>query len=575
MFCGKCGKKVEDGTRFCPYCGASLSVGQGDNAAPAQDVILNALGTRTETAPAAGTAAPEAGRSVTPPPVEKPAVKSGNNRRNLGILAGVGGAAVLLIVLAAVLFSGMLSGPKGTLSKAVAKSVNAYQAASDAVGMPDVQKMYENKKLRADMSLQFRSFGDELTYYTPELAMLEGFGFNASSGLDLPGRKMDFSATAAYGSAELLTFWFQADDDVLSIGCPELLGDKSYGLNTTTLGRDLDQLGADLEEGMENMSFNLFDIMETFSRPVEVDEAAAKALTDAIEVEKAGKSAIDVNGHSMECMGYHVVIPEEAMLDYLKAAADAYDARKMEEDMLDLLRAMGMPESELADIRSEMSDSVNSTETLEEAVRAIGDVEMEVYVNDGYVVAATWEKEIEGSRLELTANFGGGKNYADDLSLELRTDEARLRYESTGNHGTEGGEYTDSSTFLIQAGGSYTIKSELEYHPKKASDNFEWTVRSDDFSMTMEGQLTTAKDSMFVDLDKLSVNVMGSEMLRMSASYGIKPYDAPAYSSSSPAMLSSMSEADLENLAYDVTANAQNWLMGLVSNVPELAQLFW
>lgn len=576
MFCGQCGKKVEDGTGFCPYCGASLGAGREDDAAPARDVILDALDARPEAAPAA----PGAERSATPPPVQEPAGQAGNNRRNLGIVAVVGGAAVLLIVLAAVLFSGMFSGPKGTLEKAAAKSMNAYQSASDAIGMPDLKKVYENRKVRADMSIQFKSFGDELTYYTPELELLEGFGFNASSGLDLPGRKMDFSATAAYGSAELLTFWFQADDGVLSIGCPALLDDKSYGLDTTTLGRDLEQLGAYLEEGMENMSFNLFDIIETFSKPVEMDEAAAKALTDAIEVEKAGKSTIDVNGRSLDCTGYHVVIPEDAMLDYLDAVKAAYDGREMKEDILDLLRAMGIPERELADIRTEFEYPGSGTETLKEAVELFGDVELEVYVNDGYVAAVTWEDEIASPwrgtyQIGMTANFGGGKNYADDLSLELWDGEATVRFVSTGSHGTEGGAYTDTSTFTIQANGSYTIKSELEYRPKDASDNFAWTISGDGFSVAMEGQLTTAKDSLFVDLDKLSVNAMGSEQLRMSASCGIKPYDAPAYSGGSPTMLSSMSEADLQNLAYEVTANAQSWLMGLISDVPELAQLFW
>lgn len=575
MFCGKCGKKVEDGAKFCPYCGASLTAQQGENAAPAQDVILNALDAQTGAAPASGMAAPAAA----PLPAQGRVMETGNSRRRLGVLAGLGGAAVLLIILAVVLFGGLLSGPKGTLGKAVAKSVNAWQAASDAIGMPDLKKLNESKKVRTDMSLQFKSFGGDLAYYAPELAMLEGFGFNVSAGFDLPGRKMDFSAAANYGSAGLLTFWAQADDDVLSFGCPELLDNKSYGLNTATLGRDLDKLGADLDEGMEKMSFNLFDIIETFSKPVEVDKAAAKALNNAIEVEKAGKSSVDVNDHTVDCTGYHVVIPKDAMRDYVDALEDAYKDRGLEDDILDLLESMGMPDSERSYVRSQIKDSLNNKEmfsALKQAIKAIGDVELDVYVSGGYVMAVVWEDKIEGSRVELTANFGGGKNYADDMSLELRADDVRLRYESTGNHGTANGEYTDSSSFRVQGGGvSYTVKSEMEYHPKKASDNFEWTVKGDGFSLAMEGQLTTSKDSLFMDMDKLSVSVMGSEMVRLSASYSIKPYKAPDYSSKSLTMLSSMDEDDFEELAGDVTANAQSWAMGLMSEVPELARLFW
>ena len=577
MFCGNCGKKIEDGAKFCPYCGAAMATGQGDNAAPSQDVILNALDAGTE----AGADAPAAGGSAASLPAQGQVMETGNSRRSLGLLAGLGGAAAVLIVLAAVLLGGMLSGPKGTLGKAVTKSVNAWQATSDAIGMPDLKKLRESKKVRADLSVQFKSFGGDLVYYTPELEMLEGFGFSASAGIDLPGRKMDFSAAANYGSAELLTLWVQADDDVLSIGCPELLDNKSYGLSTATLGRDLNKLGAELDEGMEEMSFNLFDIMETFSRPAEVDKAAKKALTDAIEVEKTGKSSVDVNGHAVDCTGYHVVIPQNAMRDYLDALEDACRDRGLEDDILDLLETMGIPDSERSYVRSELVDSLNNEEmfdALEQAIKAIGDVELDVYVSGGYVMAVVWEDTIEGSRVELTANFGGGKNYADDVSLDLWVDDVRLRYESTGSHGTEDGAYTDSSSFRMQHRAmdySYTVKSEMEYYPNKASDNFVWTVKGDGFSVEMEGQLTTTKDSLFMDLNKLSVSAMGSEMVRLGASYAVRPYSASDYAATPLTMLSSMDEDDFQTLAYDVAANAQRWAMGLISEVPELMQLFW
>ena len=546
MFCGNCGKKVEDGSKFCPYCGTPVAPGQGDNAAPAQDVILNALDAGTET----GTAAPAAGGSVAPLPARGQVMETGNSRRNLGVLAGLGGAAALLIVLAAVLLSGALSGPKGALGKAASRSVNAWQAASDAIGMPDLKKLRESRKVRTDLSVQFKSFGGDLVHNTPELAMLEGFGFSASAGFDLPGRKMDFSAAANYGSAGLLTLWVQADDNVLSVGCPDLLDNRSYGLNTTTLGRDLDKLGMDLDEGMENMSFNLFDIIETFSKPVEVDKAAVKALNDAIGVEKTGKSPVDVNGRTVDCTGYHVVIPQNAMQDYLDVLEDACKDREFKE----------------------MFDA------LEQAIQAIDDVELDVYVSGGYVMAVVWEDIIEGSQVEMTANFGGGTNYADDVSLDLWVDDVRLCYASTGSHGTADGAYTDSSSFRIQRMAmdySYTVESEMEYHPKKASDNFAWTVKGDGFSVAMEGQLTTTNDSLFMDLDKLSVSAMGSELLRLGASYSVRPYTAPGYAAGSLTMLSSMDEDDFEELARDVTANAQSWAMGLISEVPELMRLFW
>lgn len=190
MFCKKCGKKLADGAKFCPACGAASSqAGGAQTPVPSQDVFQNALASRP--APAAGGA--------------PAAVRSGN--RKLGLFAGAGAAAVLAVVLVVVLFSGLLGGPKAALGKAVAKSAGAYQVASDAVGMPDLKKLGESKKIRTDMSFQIKSLSDELTGYSSEAQMLKGLGMSLSSGMDLPGRKMDFSAAVSYGSASLITFW--------------------------------------------------------------------------------------------------------------------------------------------------------------------------------------------------------------------------------------------------------------------------------------------------------------------------------------------------------------------------------
>lgn len=563
MFCKKCGKKMADGAKFCPYCGATAGQGGGGQP-PAPDVLREALA--PQPAPAGGTVPPAA------------AAKGRAGGGKLGLFAGIGVAAVLVIAVAAIFFSGVLGGPKAALSKAIAKSAGAYQAASDALGTPDLKKLAENKKVRVDMSFQIKNLADELTGYSSEAALLKGLGMSLSSGTDLPGRKMDLSATVSYGSVELLTFWGRVDDDVVSVGCPELLDNKSYGLNTSTLGKDLDKLGAELPDGMEDMSFNLFDIIDTFSQPIEVDKAAQKALADAIEAEKTGKATMDVNDRSLSCTGYHVVIPKDAMRDYIDAVEDAYKARELDDAVIDLLRSMGVPKDELSQIKGEIKDAASGEEmfdAMKEVVKTIGDVELDVYVNDGYVAAVVWEDKIEGQRVEVTASFGGGKNYADDLSLELRAGDGRVRFESTGNHGTEGGEFTDSSSIRVQDGSvSTTIKSELEYHPKKSSDNFEWTVKGDGVSLTAAGQLTTGKDSLFLDLDKLSVSAMGTEMLRLSAAYSVGPYSDPDISDKSPVMISTMDEDDFIELGEDITANGESWAMGLMNDIPELFSLF-
>ena len=41
MFCGKCGKEVKDGTRFCPYCGYMVSSGDTSTNKKEPSVMLD------------------------------------------------------------------------------------------------------------------------------------------------------------------------------------------------------------------------------------------------------------------------------------------------------------------------------------------------------------------------------------------------------------------------------------------------------------------------------------------------------------------------------------------------------
>lgn len=572
MFCRQCGKKMEDGARFCPHCGAAAGTAQEPVEASA-DLLENALTPQPLTGPAAGGAGSEAVQA----PREQ-ILGTGKKRRGIGVLAAIGGAAVIAVAAVVVLFSGLLGGPKAALAKAALKSVNAYQAAAQAAGLPDMRKLAESKQITQEVSLRIKSISDEVGYYYSDLSALEGLGVRMTEGINLPDRKMDLSAALSYGSGDVLSAWLCVDNDAVTAGSPEFLDSDVYGFSTETLGKDLIHLSGEIPEELEGISFNIFDIIETFSRPVEVDKAAWKELTSAIEVKKTGKTTVDVNDHNVNCTSYHVVIPKSAMRDYLSAVEDAYKARELDDAVIDMLRSFGVPNDELSEIRGELKDALNGGEmfdVLKEVIKAVGDLELDVYLSGGYIAAVEWEDKIEGGKVELGAYFGGGKNYADDLGLELRLDQVRIRLNSTGNHSAAGGEYTDETTLRVQADGeSVSVQSEVSYQPKKSSDNFEWTVRGQGVSLSAEGQLEGTKDSFSMELDKLSVSAMGLELVRLEAGYAIRPYEAPSYSSKAPTMLSEMDEDDLMDLYRDISANAQSWALDMLTNMPELVSAF-
>lgn len=554
MFCGNCGKKMSDGAKFCPNCGASVSTPAAPqwNAAPPQ--------------------APSAPRQYTPQAQKMSAPNGGKKGKGFGVLAAVGGVAVVAIVAAVVILGGFFSGPKGTLAKALVKSANAYQAASAAAGLPDLKKLAEDKKITQELSFRIDSISDDLSYYYSDASMLEGLGMSVTEGLNLPGKKLDMSLDITYGTTDVLSAWAAADDAVVTFGSPQFLGSNAYGFNTETLGKDFGNLG-DVPDRFTSFSFNIFDILESFDNTVEVDKAAMKDLADAIEVEKSGKESITVNGYSADCTSYHVLIPQDALRTWFRAVVDAYQKNQSSNDALkNLMQALGVSAYDMEYVL----DSEEMFEPLDEIIQMIGDVELDVYVNGGCIMAAEWSDKIEGTPVKVGAYFGGGKNYADDWSVELSADSVRVTVASTGNHSAEGGEFTDETSITIRNGSeSIKVTSEASWEPKKSSDNFSWSLKSSGFALNASGQLSAAKNSMDLKLDKLSVNALGTNFVTMSASYSVKPFDAQNLPSKSATMLSNMDMDDFEDLHVDVVNNVEDWVLGLMDEIPELAYMFW
>lgn len=552
MFCNKCGKKIDEGASICPYCGAAAE------ANPAAGPLESAW----DPVPASSEAS-------------SPVITEGSSRKGFGIIAAIGGVAVVAIAAAIVLFSGLLGGAKAELGKAVLKSVNAFADASEAAGLPDMQALTKEQKVTQVLSLELKSLSNELTASNPELTALQGVGIQFSEGLDLPGRKLDLEAVLSYDGDDLLTFRMGADDEVMTLDAPEFLGGRTFGLNTTTLGRDLSRFDASIPE---DMGFNFFDLMEPYASTAEMEEAirkASKDLAEAAEVEKTGKTTATVNGASLDAAAYRVTVSETAMKDFLDAMEDAYKSCGAGGAMADFMRGMGVSEEDLQEMEASI-DGSQMFDALDQLAEAAGDIELNVCVALGYVVSVEWSEEIEDAGVSLNLYFGGGRNYADDLSAELCLDDTRFHWTSTGNHGTEAGTYTDKTTIRVQDGSdTFLLNSELEYDPEASDNNFAWTLQSEGIVLAIEGQLDTGKTSMNLDIDKLAVSSMGIELVRLGGGYSLKPYEAPAWDTGTPTMLADMGEDDFLTLYDEVPANAQSWLMNLMTSHPDLLQLFY
>lgn len=539
MFCSKCGRKIEDGAVVCPGCGAPAAASDGSPGAP--EPLTDA--------PVFSGPAPE-------------------KRKRWILPAAIGGAAAACI-LAAVLLSGLLGGAKGTLTKALAKSVAAWQEAAGTLELADLSKLYQDRQAGQRMTVRLKRLSDR---FDDQARMLEGMSFTLSEELDLPARKMEIGLGVSYGSAELLWAGVTGNDSVLSLSCPALLGEQAYGVDTETLGQTLYRLDPDGMGTVQNASFNIFDLLEAMAAPSKVDAAASKALSDAIEVEKSGTAEVDVNGRSLRCEGYRVTIPQEAMLDYLEAVKAAYAARKWNEEIIKVMRSFGAAEEELA-VMEEQLESRDALEALAETLEETGDVELEVFVSDGCISCVRWTGEEES----LNICFGGEERYADDLSLDILIGmgQSHFRLASSGNHGGAEGAYTDTTVLLFEDADAYddfSLESQLTYDPRASQDNFSWTLEGEGLSLEAKGQVTHGDEELFLDLEDVSVSFLGEEYAALGISWLIRP--CAEMSPAVPVMLEDMTEADLESLYADVTANAQSWLFGLMGQAPELFQLF-
>lgn len=572
MLCFHCGKEISEGAKFCPHCGAIITASASDPASG------------TGRAGGAGPYTYSYGAGVSSP-ASPPSPPEKRGKKGL-IIGGCVAAAVIVIALLVVALSGLFSSPKDQVEKALIKTIAAHAEARGKMGLPDMTELTRNKSVSQRLRMELTGFNSALIGY--DLSALEGLGLSVSGDYDQQGRKAGSEVAAFWGDNEILSFQMLVDDNVIGIASPQLTKGEAYGLDTETLGKAMVRWGMDPEDEVlkvEEIGFNLFDLVERYGSgqqsgdEEETIKEATLQLAEAIVVEKAGKKTIDVNGKSVNAAAYLVTIPQDAMEAYVDALEGVWPQTSGEDAMEELLRAFGVNEAAINEITSGMMDTDSYGEmagTLKEMLQNIGDVELNVYLDGGYVCAMECAKEKDGSKLELGLYLGGGDSYVDDVSFRIAVDGTEVLIESSGSHGGKDGVFTDSTVLRVSSGGSSVIRlgSDFSYVPEAASDNFDWSLNVNNMaSVKMMGQLTAGKDSLDLQLDKVSLKVAGMEYCSLAASYSISPCRGVEVSLPAPRLLGDMDLDDLEDLYYDIEYNAEEWVYDVMAMIP--SDLLW
>ena len=555
MFCGNCGQQLKDDAKFCHGCGAP--VGGGEVPVTADTKI--------------GTVTGNGGTPTGPRRVRK-------KKKNL-IWIPIAAAAAVLVILIGVLAGTLLGSDSAKLMKAVTKSVNAYTDAWEEVGMPDLSFIADKKAYSAEVGVKIHEIDGDTS--------MAGIGARLDMDVSLDKREIGLSATPFFGAADLLNTHLKIDNEKVYIGVPELTGDTFYMINTETLGHDLNNLGAGMPE-LEEFGFNLFDIAGQIEKINAQNEQASEDMkaaflgfAETIEVEKTGTEEFWINGEDVKCTAYEVVITEEAMADLVDAIEDIYKHIDNVEDYLSIFETMGLPEYAIEELRYELEyemeyaaeDTAEMFDGLREAVDVLRDVELKVYVSDGYVVGVVYEQRIEGTPIEITLTLGGEENYVDNIDLTVWVDgEIVASITSGGNHTGEGGEFINYTAVSVYEYGEYVdvFTAHTFYTPKAKSDNFSSTVIAGEVEMNFCGQITTTGDSIDMELNDVSIDEYGETIMSIGLDCKIGKYESSSIKTRNSIPLANLNQDQLMNEVSKIEENAMGWMEELIAQFPEL-----
>lgn len=533
MICPHCGAAVKDGARFCSSCGAPLSA----------DAAAQPAHAPAETPPSA----PVARAPV--PPAAVPGAAPRKSRKRLLILA-----AVLVLVLAlGAAASALFFTPKNRLVMAAAKSAKAYSSAAQELIALDYAALAKEQAFSQTLSVSVSQL--------PTAPLPCRLGAQLRIDADMPGEFFGVDAALLSGDETLLSLRLGADGDTLFAASPTLFGDVFYGANTRTLGEDIaaSPLNLDPDGQLSNLSFNVFELYADYLKPDSADPAALKDFSRAIEVTKKGKQSLHVNGTRLSCAEYLVRIPTDALADLLEAwYGPGYEISDAD-NLRDMMEAAGMPAEDLAGGYGSPAAYGSTSSSLDFALETLRaerkPIKLTVYVSGGYVVGVDWSGKGDFSELSVQLRLGGGRHYADDLSLTVTNyDEEVFFLASSGSHVLADGVYTDETVFRSDSiDGSFLTR----YAPSESGSNYSLRAEAgDDYDrvcLDLSGRIESDKQTLRIALDDAALYTRSggseSDALRGAIEYAIMPF-AQSYTVEEPVSVLSMSGEALLDLAW-------------------------
>lgn len=587
MVCKTCGNTLNPTDKFCRYCGTTVpaepqqppiqqAAPQTPTFNPTYTPVNQSAPNPVNSAPVSQTYTPGQNTNVPPKTTGKGAHLKPTPKKKPGkglLIGGCVAAAVLVIALVVVLI--LTGNPTVKVGTAFKNTMGEFSKVADAWNMDEAAEFGKKEAVSISADVKLNAISENYMGYYAET--ISGLGAAIDMDVDLENREMGLMAAVNMGSAELVSAMISAEDEMLYVGVPDFLNDF-YGVNTETMMKDLDDMGAGLGEAAQ-ISFNIFEMMEIVREYSGDSEEMRQTIIDAtaqlateLTAEKAGKENVSVNGESLKCQAYTVVIPQDALEEWFEAVEEVAASADTVKMMEQLYTAMNLPEDIVEELMYEVEYSYSAPDFSEvyELLDVLGDIELQVYVKSNKVAGILYKEKLEGTKVEIGLYIGGGDRYVDNISLEMKVDGEKLTIESEGDHTAKEGVFTDKLTIKLPDGEKFTL--ETAYEPKAESNNLTIRFGNEYATLNMEGTYAVTSDRYELSFEEVTMVQDGAELFSVAVSYEITDYEK-RIKVSDARLLSDLTEDDIMALAEELEGNAAEWLLELYNSYPELLEM--
>ncbi len=418
--------------------------------------------------------------------------------------------------------------PKETVMDAFATLAAGTSAKglADELGITGIMDNLEEKPYTVGMKLTLEESN------LSDLEMLVSGSIYTEIACDIEAKKALLDMGVGFGGSDLVSGQLYIDEKQLAVAVPELLDKVFYVEFDNIIKNFKDSALADMMEVSDEdfaMIEEAFDAMEKAAEDVDVEKMAefllgfekeVEKFKDKIEVEKIDAEEFEINGKDRKCDGYEVVVTKKSMVNLVEAAIDYYflsdDAKEFYDSLVEQVEEAGGV-ADMDDLYDAMDDmKENKDEFLDMIESCISDIETEMYIYEGEIVALEAEMEItdpsgesdETVKIGLELECTGGEYSAyDNYELAVKVmgmSILKLEKESETDGNEYSAEWSVSSVALedVTIGASFVMD--------KKDGDFEASAIFDDgdmkMSATAEGTIEVEKKkSVKVEFDTLKI----------------------------------------------------------------------